>query len=61
MVVIEEGRIAEHGTHSELLANDGLYTEMFRIFDETTLKPTSKTSMLFQQILLTCACKTLKF
>ena len=45
VVVIEEGRIAERGDHKELLTNDGPYAEMFRIFEETSLKPAKKTSM----------------
>ena len=44
VMVVEDGRIAEHGTHAELLANEGIYTEMFRIFDETSMKPITKQS-----------------
>ena len=28
--MIEDGRIAEHGRHEELLALGGLYTELYR-------------------------------
>ena len=40
--MVEDGRIAEQGTHQDLLANDGVYTEMYRIFDETSMKPVAK-------------------
>jgi ATP-binding cassette, subfamily B, bacterial len=29
IVVVEDGRIAEQGTHAELVAFGGLYTELF--------------------------------
>ena len=47
VIVVEDGRIAEQGTHSELLSRDGIYTEMIRIFDETSMKPIKKQSKLF--------------
>ena len=30
LLVIDEGRIAERGTHTELLEAGGLYTELYR-------------------------------
>ncbi|KAL4230542.1 Multidrug resistance-associated protein 5 [Mactra antiquata] len=42
VVVMEDGIIEEKGLHHELIANDGIYANMFRIFDNTTMKPINK-------------------
>ncbi|XP_052795048.1 ATP-binding cassette sub-family C member 5-like [Mya arenaria] len=39
VVVMEGGDIAEKGQHIELINNGGLYTDMFRIFDSTSMSP----------------------
>jgi len=35
IVVMEEGRIVQHGTHTELLASGGLYADLYRTQFET--------------------------
>ncbi len=39
ILVMDEGRIVERGTHSELLAQDGLYREIYelQLKDQETL------------------------
>ena len=34
ILVLREGRIAERGSHAELLAKDGLYAELWRIQEQ---------------------------
>jgi ABC-type multidrug transport system fused ATPase/permease subunit len=36
IVVLEQGRVVERGTHGELLAADGAYTQMWRSHDDET-------------------------
>jgi ABC-type multidrug transport system fused ATPase/permease subunit len=31
IVVLDKGRLAEHGTHDELMAGNGIYRELFDI------------------------------
>ena len=44
---MEEGCIEEKGQHHELLAMNGLYTSMFKIFDQTTMKVRKPESKYF--------------
>ena len=38
ILVVEAGRIVEHGTHPQLLARDGRYAELYRTqFSEATV------------------------
>ncbi len=37
IVVLDEGRIAEQGTHDELIQNNGIYTEMYNRQQETPI------------------------
>ena len=39
VVVMDDGRVAEEGTHAALLASDGLYAQMWRSFEGEALTP----------------------
>ena len=42
IVVLDDGRVTEQGTHAELVERGGLYAEMFRLqasrFDDATVE-----------------------
>ncbi len=40
ILVIDQGRVAEHGTHDELLAAGGVYSELYRTLVRTEVAPT---------------------
>ena len=38
--MLDEGRIKEHGTHEELMANESLYAELFNLQAKAYAAPT---------------------
>jgi ABC-type multidrug transport system fused ATPase/permease subunit len=41
ILVLEDGRIVEDGSHTELIASDGIYAGMFREQFKSALEPVS--------------------
>ena len=40
ILVLDEGRLVQQGTHDELLASGGLYADLYRILVRTELERT---------------------
>jgi len=49
IIVMDEGRIAEQGTHDELIARNGRYSAMWNTYMETTSWTMSKDGMAKQK------------
>ncbi len=42
ILVVQDGRIAERGTHADLLSQDGLYADLYRTqFERQAAEPTA--------------------